>query len=71
MAEAAGKYACEYMTRGRVLILGPVENEIGSGMTGGELFVFDPKNEVPAKLHSQQRGGDRLRATSITSGCTR
>ncbi len=53
VAEAAGKYACEYMTRGRVLILGPVENEIGSGMTGGELFVFDPYTEVPAKLHGK------------------
>lgn len=53
VAEAAGKYACEYMTRGRVLILGPIENEIGSGMTGGELFVFDPKNEAPAKLHGK------------------
>ena len=53
VAEAAGKYACEYMTRGRVLILGPIENEIGSGMTGGELIVFDPKNEAPAKLHSK------------------
>ena len=53
VAEAAGKYACEYMTRGRVLILGPIENEIGSGMTGGELFVYDPKGEVPAKLHSK------------------
>jgi glutamate synthase domain-containing protein 2/glutamate synthase domain-containing protein 1/glutamate synthase domain-containing protein 3 len=53
VAEAAGKYACEYMTRGRVLILGPVENEIGSGMTGGELFVFDPHTEVPAKLHGK------------------
>ena len=53
VAEAAGKYACEYMTRGRVLILGPIENEIGSGMTGGELYVYDPKNEAPAKLHSR------------------
>ena len=53
VAEAAGKYACEYMTRGRVLILGPVENEVGSGMTGGELFVFDPHHDVPAKLHSR------------------
>jgi glutamate synthase domain-containing protein 2/glutamate synthase domain-containing protein 1/glutamate synthase domain-containing protein 3 len=53
VAEAAGKYACEYMTRGRVLILGPVENEIGSGMTGGELFIFDPKTDVPAKLHGK------------------
>ncbi len=52
VAEAAGKYACEYMTRGRVLILGQIENEIGSGMTGGELFVFDRNGEVPAKLHS-------------------
>jgi glutamate synthase (ferredoxin) len=53
VAEAAGKYACEYMTRGRVLILGHIENEIGSGMTGGELVIYDPKNEVPAKLHSK------------------
>jgi glutamate synthase domain-containing protein 2/glutamate synthase domain-containing protein 1/glutamate synthase domain-containing protein 3 len=53
VAEAAGKYACEYMTRGRVLILGPVENEVGSGMTGGELFVWDPENELPGKLHSR------------------
>src|SRR5579871_387000 len=53
VAEAAGKYACEYMTRGRVLILGPVENEIGSGMTGGELVIFDPHTEVPAKLHGK------------------
>ncbi|MDB5310368.1 MAG: gltS [Gemmataceae bacterium] len=53
VAEAAGKYACEYMTRGRVLILGPVENEIGSGMTGGELFIYDPHTQVPAKLHGK------------------
>ncbi len=53
VAEAAGKYACEYMTRGKVLILGPVENEIGSGMTGGELFIYDPKTDVPAKLHGK------------------
>jgi glutamate synthase domain-containing protein 3 len=41
------------MTRGRVLILGPVENEIGSGMTGGELVIFDPQTQVPAKLHGK------------------
>jgi glutamate synthase domain-containing protein 2/glutamate synthase domain-containing protein 1/glutamate synthase domain-containing protein 3 len=53
VAEAAGKYACEYMTRGRVLILGPIENEVGSGMTGGELFVYDPDHKVPGQLHSK------------------
>ena len=60
LAEAAGKYACEYMTRGRVVILGPVENEIGSGMTGGELFVYDPHHDVPAKLHSKSVTFDDL-----------
>jgi len=53
VAEAAGKYACEYMTRGRVLILGPIENEVGSGMTGGELFVWDPESDLAMKLHSR------------------
>jgi glutamate synthase domain-containing protein 3 len=53
VAEGAGKYACEYQTRGRVVILGPIENEIGSGMTGGELIVYDPSNQAPAKLHSR------------------
>ena len=53
VAESAGKYACEYMTRGRVLILGPLENEVGSGMTGGELIVYDPDGDVALKLHSK------------------
>ncbi len=48
------------MTRGRVLILGPVENEIGSGMTGGELFVCDPRQRGARQTAQPQRGGDRL-----------
>ena len=53
VAEGAGKYACEYMTRGRVVILGEIENEVGSGMTGGELFIWDPDHQLHAKLHSR------------------
>jgi glutamate synthase domain-containing protein 3 len=30
-----------------------VENEVGSGMTGGELIVWDPEQELPGKLHSK------------------
>jgi glutamate synthase (ferredoxin) len=53
VAESAGKYACEYMTRGRVVILGPIENEVGSGMTGGELIVYDPDGDLALKLHAK------------------
>ncbi len=39
VVEGTGLHACEYMTGGRVLILGEVSNNVGAGMTGGELFL--------------------------------
>ncbi len=37
--EGAGLHACEYMTQGLVVILGPTSVNVGAGMTGGELFL--------------------------------
>jgi glutamate synthase domain-containing protein 3 len=53
VAEGAGKYAFEYMTQGRVVILGPTDNEIGSGMTGGEAILYDPNDAAPRRVHSK------------------
>ncbi len=53
VAEGAGKYACEYMTMGRVVILGRTDNEIGSGMTGGECILYDPDDAAPRRVHSK------------------
>jgi glutamate synthase (ferredoxin) len=53
VAEGAGKYACEYMTQGRVVILGRTDNEIGSGMTGGEAILYDPDDNAPRRVHSK------------------
>jgi glutamate synthase domain-containing protein 2/glutamate synthase domain-containing protein 1/glutamate synthase domain-containing protein 3 len=39
VVEGAGLHACEYMTRGTVVILGPVSFNLGAGMTGGIVFV--------------------------------
>jgi len=39
VVEGVGAQACEYMTRGRVVILGRAGANIGAGMTGGILFV--------------------------------
>jgi len=41
VAEAVGKYAFEYMTGGTGLVLGPCGPCLGSGMTGGELFLLE------------------------------
>lgn len=47
VVEGTGLHACEYMTNGTVVILGGTSNNIGAGMTGGELFMFeDPGSKV-------------------------
>jgi glutamate synthase domain-containing protein 2/glutamate synthase domain-containing protein 1/glutamate synthase domain-containing protein 3 len=39
VAEGAGDHACEYMTAGTVVLLGPVGRNFASGMSGGVAFV--------------------------------
>jgi glutamate synthase (NADPH/NADH) large chain len=51
--EGAGHHACEYMTGGTVVILGPVGPNLAAGMTGGELFVFDPNHQVEHLLNRE------------------
>ncbi|MBF2052850.1 MAG: hypothetical protein IGS03_05210 [Candidatus Sericytochromatia bacterium] len=40
VVEGAGLHCCEYMTQGLVLVLGPVSDNAGAGMTGGVLFLY-------------------------------
>lgn len=46
VVEGAGLHACEYMTNGKVVILGKTSMNVGGGMTGGELILFEdqPQN---------------------------
>ncbi len=53
MAESAGRHACEYMTGGSVLLLGPIGSNLGAGMTGGEVFVYDAAGTLPRKLNRE------------------
>ena len=41
VAEGTGDHCCEYMTGGRVAILGPVGVNFAAGMTGGVAYVYD------------------------------
>src|SRR5947207_10502116 len=51
--EGAGDHCCEYMTGGTVVVLGPVGLNLGAGMTGGEVFVYDPEAALPARVNSE------------------
>ncbi|RMG10274.1 MAG: glutamate synthase subunit alpha, partial [Deltaproteobacteria bacterium] len=56
VCEGAGKYAFEYMTGGVGVVLGPVSAQVCSGMTGGEVFLYDPRGEAAASLNPGARG---------------
>ncbi|MCU4184566.1 glutamate synthase subunit alpha [Acidiferrimicrobium sp. IK] len=51
VVEGAGDHACEYMTGGTVVILGPLGRNLGAGMTGGEAYVWDPDGALPGRLN--------------------
>jgi glutamate synthase (NADPH/NADH) large chain len=40
-----GDHGCEYMTGGRVVVLGPTGRNFGAGMSGGVAYVYDPAGE--------------------------
>jgi glutamate synthase domain-containing protein 2/glutamate synthase domain-containing protein 1/glutamate synthase domain-containing protein 3 len=54
ICEGTGKYAFEYMTGGVGAVLGPVGRVVGSGMTGGELFLLDD-GQIASRLHADAR----------------
>ncbi len=43
VVEAVGDHACEYMTGGRVLVLGPTGRNFAAGMSGGIAYIFNPE----------------------------
>ena len=53
IVEGTGDHACEYMTGGTCVILGPFGYNLGAGMTGGQAFVFDPDGLLAARLNPQ------------------
>ena len=42
--EGAGDHCCEYMTGGRVVVLGETGRNFAAGMSGGLAYVYDPKH---------------------------
>ena len=63
VVEGAGEHAAEYMTGGTLVILGGVGHNLGAGMTGGEVFVYDSGIRLPAMVNAElvdvhRLGGD-------------
>ena len=51
VVEGVGDHGCEYMTGGRVIILGPTGRNFAAGMSGGVAYVYDPHGAFPDKCN--------------------
>jgi len=60
VVEGVGDHGCEYMTGGRVVILGPTGRNFAAGMSGGVAYVYDPDGDFPANLNLEMVDLDQL-----------
>lgn len=51
VVEGVGDHGCEYMTGGRVVILGPVGRNFAAGMSGGIAYVLDLAGDFQCNPH--------------------
>ncbi len=53
VVEGVGDHGCEYMTGGRVVVLGPTGRNFAAGMSGGIAYVLDPEGRFPARCNME------------------
>ena len=53
VVEGVGDHGCEYMTGGRVAVLGKVGKNFAAGMSGGVAYVLDLKSSLYQNVNKQ------------------
>ena len=51
VVEGVGDHGCEYMTGGRVVVLGPTGRNFAAGMSGGVAYVLDEGRDLYLRLN--------------------
>jgi glutamate synthase (ferredoxin) len=60
VVEGVGDHGCEYMTGGRVVILGPTGKNFAAGMSGGVAYMLDERHDLYLRLNKEQVMTDTL-----------
>ncbi|MEQ9004908.1 MAG: glutamate synthase large subunit, partial [Pseudomonadales bacterium] len=60
VVEGVGDHGCEYMTGGRVVILGPTGRNFGAGMSGGIAYIYDPERAFAPRCNMEMVELERL-----------
>ncbi|HEX3076242.1 MAG TPA: glutamate synthase large subunit [Lachnospiraceae bacterium] len=53
VVEGVGDHGCEYMTGGRVVVLGSTGKNFAAGMSGGIAYVLDEKSDLYMKMNKE------------------
>jgi len=53
VVEGVGDHGCEYMTGGRVIVIGRTGRNFAAGMSGGYAYVLDERNEFSKLCNSE------------------
>ena len=53
VVEGVGDHGCEYMTGGRVVVLGRTGKNFAAGMSGGIAYVLDENNDIYTKVNKE------------------
>jgi glutamate synthase domain-containing protein 3 len=60
LVEGIGDHGCEYMTGGRVIVLGPTGRNFAAGMSGGVAYVLDEDGTFPERCNMGMVGFEDL-----------
>lgn len=60
VVEAVGDHGCEYMTGGRVVVLGPTGRNFAAGMSGGIAYVLDEAGDFHRRCNQEMVYIERL-----------
>jgi glutamate synthase (NADPH/NADH) large chain len=65
VVEGVGDHACEYMTGGRVIVLGLTGRNFGAGMSGGIAYVYDGDGTFANRLNDDMVDIDPLEVDDL------
>ena len=60
VVEGVGDHGCEYMTGGRVVVLGSTGKNFAAGMSGGIAYVLDEGNDLYIRLNKEMVSSHEL-----------
>jgi glutamate synthase (ferredoxin) len=60
VVEAVGDHGCEYMTGGKVVVLGATGRNFAAGMSGGVAYILDETGDFPTRCNQSMVGLEKL-----------